>query len=314
MSTAGGELRSAGRAAIWSAWGFIALLATAVLWPAPVIWINDATVDVPIAVHEDSFLGREAPSWDLVFWGIAGLFVLVLIHIRLDSLELGFKTFVRDVKRLWRALPRVPKHMHPKKALALLIAGTAVVTVVWLYLDAPLIGLTESLQSDGTRLATRLLNRLGGGFNPPLVAIYFAVAGLLFVRPRWTELFICMLLAGGVAGGVVQILKFLFGRSRPELWLGPFHHTWPSATSFPSGHTVGAFAIASVIFFGAKSRLLRIVAMVLAIGIAMSRVFAFRHWPSDVVASAILGTWFGWLFTEALLGAEEEAEGANGVR
>jgi hypothetical protein len=313
MSTAAADDAATRRAARVSGTAFVLLLVLAVLWPAPVLQLNDWTVRQSLSIHEDSFLGREAPSWDVVFWGIAGLFLLVLLHSRIRFLDTGVRMFIRDIRRLWRALPRVASHMHPRKAIVFIVAGVVGTAVLWLFLDVPLIALVESLQGDHTRAVTRLLNRLGGGFNPPLIVAYFAVAGLIYLRPRWTELSMCMLLAGGAAGVIVQALKYLFGRSRPELWLGAFHHTWPSATSFPSGHTVGGFAIASVIAFGARAPMLRVAAMALAIGIGFSRIFAFRHWPSDVFASAVLGTWVGWIFTEALLGAEEEAQHENGA-
>jgi membrane-associated phospholipid phosphatase len=145
--------------------------------------------------------------------------------------------------------------------------------------------------------------------NPPLIVGYFFAAGLLLGRPRSAELAVCMLFAGGMSGLLVQLLKQVIGRARPELWLGPFHHAWPSATSFPSGHTVGAFALASVIFFGAEKRLLRYGSIVLAAGIGCARVVAFRHWPSDVVASALIGTAMGWFFVQTLRrSTSEESE------
>lgn len=308
MSTAAGEMAKEGRAIRWSSAGFVLLMTLSVLWPSPVLWINDALFQAPLSIHEDSFLGREAPSWDLVFWGIAALLALAMLHARVSVLPECARTFTADLRRLSRGLRGVPRRVHPWRTILLLLIGSAVVALVWLQFDARVIGVTESVQSELSRLIVRLLNRLGGGMNPLLIAVFFAFAGFLYRETRWTELAVCMLLAGGLAGLLVQILKYSFGRSRPELWLGPFHHTWPSATSFPSGHTVGAFAIAGVIFFGARNRLFRYSAMVIAFGIAVSRVLAFRHWPSDVLASAILGTWVSWLFTAALLGADEAAE------
>jgi undecaprenyl-diphosphatase len=87
----------------------------------------------------------------------------------------------------------------------------------------------------------------------------------------------------------VQLIKLLVGRARPELWLGPFHHARASASSFPSGHTVGAFALAGVLIFTAESKSLRVIAVILAFAVALSRVLAFRHWTSDVAASAAIG-------------------------
>jgi hypothetical protein len=61
------------RPAAWAAATFVVLLLLSVLWPAPVLWLNGATANAPLSINEESFLGREAPSWDVVFWGIVGL-------------------------------------------------------------------------------------------------------------------------------------------------------------------------------------------------------------------------------------------------
>jgi membrane-associated phospholipid phosphatase len=98
-----------------------------------------------------------------------------------------------------------------------------------------------------------------------------------------------MTFAGAAVGVIVQLVKFAVGRTRPELWLGPFHQARASASSFPSGHTVGAFALAGVLILNAESKSLRVIAALLAFAVALSRVLAFRHWASDVTASAAIG-------------------------
>jgi membrane-associated phospholipid phosphatase len=112
---------------------------------------------------------------------------------------------------------------------------------------------------------------------------------------------IAMGIAGLAAGILAQIVKHLVGRARPELWLGPMHYAPGSATSFPSGHTVGAFALAGVLIFGSRNLPVRVLAFVLAAGVALSRVLAFRHWPSDVTASAVIGLVTAWIVTEAVV-------------
>src|SRR3954449_13376813 len=59
---------------------FIALLALSVFWPAPAIEINQLCCHAHLAIDDLSFLGREAPAWDVVFWCVAGLFALALLH------------------------------------------------------------------------------------------------------------------------------------------------------------------------------------------------------------------------------------------
>ena len=61
----------------------------------------------------------------------------------------------------------------------------------------------------------------------------------------------------------------------------------PSSYSFPSGHTGSSFAAATAIFLWNKKW--GIPALVLAFVIAMSRVYLFVHYPTDVLAGAVLG-------------------------
>jgi undecaprenyl-diphosphatase len=136
--------------------------------------------------------------------------------------------------------------------------------------------------------------------NPTMIILFFLLGGLAFGRRAWLVYAVAMGFAGAAGGLIVHALKYLVGRSRPEVWLGPFHHVIPPASSFPSGHTMSAFAIASVLFFGSRLMPLRVVAMVIAAAVGASRVLGFRHWPSDVCASALIGTAFGWFFVTAV--------------
>lgn len=61
--------------------------------------------------------------------------------------------------------------------------------------------------------------------------------------------------------------------------------------SFPSGHTIASFEACTVLMLGNKK--LGIPATILAILIAFSRMYLYVHYPTDVIASVILGTIFG---------------------
>lgn len=67
----------------------------------------------------------------------------------------------------------------------------------------------------------------------------------------------------------------------------------PSDFSFPSGHTIASFEAAGVLMLNNKK--LGIPALVLAILIAFSRMYLFVHYPTDVLASVVLGTLFAIL-------------------
>ena len=57
--------------------------------------------------------------------------------------------------------------------------------------------------------------------------------------------------------------------------------------SFPSGHTIASFEAATVLLINNKK--LGIPAMVLAVLIAFSRLYLYVHYPTDVLASIVLG-------------------------
>lgn len=66
----------------------------------------------------------------------------------------------------------------------------------------------------------------------------------------------------------------------------------PLDYSFPSGHTASSFAAASALYFGRKK--LWIPAAVLAGLIGFSRLYLYVHYPTDVLAGALLGIMMGW--------------------
>ena len=61
--------------------------------------------------------------------------------------------------------------------------------------------------------------------------------------------------------------------------------------SFPSGHTIASFEACTVLMLGNKK--MGIPATILAIAIAFSRLYLYLHYPTDVIASIVLGTLFG---------------------
>lgn len=63
--------------------------------------------------------------------------------------------------------------------------------------------------------------------------------------------------------------------------------------SFPSGHTIACFEACTVLLLGNWK--FGIPATVLAIAVAFSRLYLYLHYPTDVIASVILGTVFGLL-------------------
>lgn len=105
--------------------------------------------------------------------------------------------------------------------------------------------------------------------------------------------------AAGVSS-VLSILLFMWlkrltGRRRP-CQIEP--HCWatllpPDQFSFPSGHTMTAFAVAVPLALFYPT--LAIGLLFCALSIAMSRILLGMHFLSDVVAGALIGTGLGYL-------------------
>lgn len=67
----------------------------------------------------------------------------------------------------------------------------------------------------------------------------------------------------------------------------------PTDYSFPSGHTMAAFASFSVFLLVSDKRWLKICIGILAFSIAFSRLYLYVHYPSDVLAGILFGSIFG---------------------
>jgi undecaprenyl-diphosphatase len=94
----------------------------------------------------------------------------------------------------------------------------------------------------------------------------------------------------GATAGVTQLGKQRYDRLRPfqvDPDIKPPVHL-PRDASYPSGHASSAFAAARVI--AVLEPTLAKEAYELATQVAVSRVYAGVHFPSDVVAGALLGT------------------------
>ena len=95
---------------------------------------------------------------------------------------------------------------------------------------------------------------------------------------------------------LVALLKQVFDRARPCNalgWCAPLAGGAPSDPSFPSGHAAGAFTFAT--FVALRVPRYRVPALVFATLVAWSRCVLGVHYPSDVLAGALLGVGMGVL-------------------
>lgn len=128
----------------------------------------------------------------------------------------------------------------------------------------------------------------------PLVAVFtalswwwvkvipFAAAAAL---RRDVRAAIFVVLAYALANVATTLAKEAVDRARPEAAQAAIE--LPTSPSFPSGHASGAFASAVALVLLVPR--LRAPALVLAVLVALSRVYLGVHYPLDIVAGGLLG-------------------------
>lgn len=171
--------------------------------------------------------------------------------------------------------------------------------LVW-YIDGPVKSFIPSVQSDWGLLVATAITVMGYGLVDMAIAGVLLVIGLTTGRHREAVAGKLGLLAVIVAGLSGQLFKHLFCRARPLTEKsGQFFVEFPCLgkgtgfISFPSGHSVTAFAVAFVL-----SRVYPRYALLfygLAVLVAISRIYLAKHFPSDVVAGAAVGILAGWI-------------------
>jgi membrane-associated phospholipid phosphatase len=99
-----------------------------------------------------------------------------------------------------------------------------------------------------------------------------------------------------VSSGITLVLKYSVNRTRPFV-------TYPDiakksaagSPSFPSGHTSGSFALATSLTLSYPKWYIIVPAYSWACTVAYSRMDLGVHYPSDVLAGALIGAGSAWL-------------------
>lgn len=147
---------------------------------------------------------------------------------------------------------------------------------------------------DGTMLE---ITALGTG---TVVMMIVGVAGLFLwlTQHRYSAILLLASTAGGIA--LNGLLKFRFDRPRPHVISWGAHAV---SSSFPSGHAMSATIVYGTVAYLAARLQHRVwarwltmgLALVVIVLIALSRIYLGVHYPSDVLAGAIIGlAWAGF--------------------
>lgn len=146
--------------------------------------------------------------------------------------------------------------------------------------------------------AVRIVSFLGkAGDQPPLRLLCFATfsAGVIGRRPRVTRAAVRMLAAHTLATWIKSFVKHRINRTRPnerensvDNHITAGRSTAKRETSFPSGHSAGAIAVACAYAREFPDR--GPAAVTAAVAVSLAQILRGSHYPSDVAAGLAIGT------------------------
>ncbi|MBU1587938.1 MAG: phosphatase PAP2 family protein [Actinobacteria bacterium] len=127
-----------------------------------------------------------------------------------------------------------------------------------------------------------VMSFLGGGWFGVFLVPIGVGAALLIARKPWSALY--FVVASAVSAGIVQLLKSLFARARPEQIL-----VAADFGSFPSGHVANAATISVALAILLQRRWVWFAGAAWTLLMILSRTYLGAHWLSDTVGGLLLG-------------------------
>jgi membrane-associated phospholipid phosphatase len=235
------------------------------------------------------------------------VFVLIVFLFSLnlksqnDSIPANTKLNGKYLLSYWtdtKTIVASPFHWKGKQWLT--FAGVVGTTAILYAYDEKIYNFVQDNKSSTTNdISKYVIEPWGSGeYSIPLLAGIF-LTGKKGSRHRTIAL--TGLKAFLLTSGATYFFKYTFHRHRPDennppdprRWEGPFPVT-KEHLSFPSGHTSNAFAVASVLAYGYRDKIwVGITSYSIATLVGLSRMNDSRHWASDVLAGAALGTFIG---------------------
>lgn len=216
------------------------------------------------------------------------MLALCLMH-RAGASELSYPEILfDDVKHVVTSPARWEKtEWHTAGWASLAVVGTALVV------DRPL--RDEMRRHSGNNSFITQMERFGSQYAAGVVGGFYVVGAL---TDNDTALQVAQdgIAASLIASGIVTpAIKLVAGRSRPRAGeaVYNFKPLSDANSSFPSGHTTEAFALASVIANHYDETWVTCTSYSIAGLVGLARTYHQAHFASDVVAGAMIGTLVG---------------------
>ena len=222
----------------------------------------------------------------------------------------GLRGLARDRRPLWRLYLGLRGTLRGRRALVwLLLLGFVGPWLVFIEIAEEIWQgggfpgdqyVLETLHQNATPGLDRLALGLSTAGGPPvMLALTAALLAGLWARGRRLDAAFFLTAVGG-AMLLNVLVKLVFGRARPALWApldpAPFY-------SFPSGHAMGAAALAvalGLLLAGRRGRWAGWgLGALFVLGVGWSRLYLGVHFPSDVLAGWVGSV--GWVGGQRLL-------------
>jgi membrane-associated phospholipid phosphatase len=214
------------------------------------------------------------------------------------------RDFLYDAGRIW-GYP-----VHIKKRDILPIAGLAALTGFLIVNDEAIYRGFRTYRDNHAwvRHTSPVITQMGSWGAYGTVGLFLGF-GLITGDKKSTETAVLASNAMLQSAILVGFLKGAFGRQRPEAADGVDHWSGPVGLikmfkrgetgrydSFPSGHTITAFSLATVVAMQYRDTVwVPILSYTVATGVGLSRPMLDKHWLSDVVVGGVLGHLVGRL-------------------
>lgn len=186
--------------------------------------------------------------------------------------------------------------------------------------DVAVSGWLNSIRAEDLTSIATVFNHLGST-DPILAVLIIASLLALAFTKRWAP---SVFLLVAAAGETLLYLAVSTLVARPRPSFGPPTPELPPAASFPSGHvaatvvTYGGIALLLIAWTRSRLRYAALgLAVILVVGMALSRIYQGVHYPSDTLASVLYASaWLGacwWVFRPGR-GALQGSEPATGAK
>lgn len=166
------------------------------------------------------------------------------------------------------------------------------------FYDRPILfdeDIMEYIHSNITEFGYKTMKSITELGSVTVITILTVIISLYYLKNKEYNKFILILLASLGVAGLNQLLKYIFTRTRPEIYF----LIKETGYSFPSGHSMVSMSFYSTLFYLFSNRYEKYRSIFLALNftivslIGFSRIYLGVHWPTDVLIGFLLGyIWF----------------------